>query len=59
MVSATHDVSPPRGPVPDLDLETRRMEIAGVVLLREYALFVAVPVSVLGYLLGRVLGRCS
>jgi Na+/proline symporter len=43
---------------PDLELETRRMEIAGVTLLREYALFVAVPMSALGYLLGRILGRC-
>jgi solute:Na+ symporter, SSS family len=43
---------------PDLDLETRRMDVAGITLLREYALFVAVPVSALGYLLGRVLGRC-
>ncbi|MGH7400781.1 MAG: sodium:solute symporter family protein [Candidatus Rokuibacteriota bacterium] len=42
---------------PDLDLETRRMDIGGVTLLREYALFAAVPVSLLGYLLGRALGR--
>jgi Na+/proline symporter len=42
---------------PDLDLETRRMEIGGLTLLREYALFVAVPVSALGYLLGALLGR--
>ncbi|MGH7396214.1 MAG: hypothetical protein ACRELW_01625, partial [Candidatus Rokuibacteriota bacterium] len=42
---------------PDLDLETRRMDIGGVTLLREYALFAAVPVSALGYLLGRILGR--
>ncbi|HEX9818466.1 MAG TPA: sodium:solute symporter family protein [Methylomirabilota bacterium] len=42
---------------PDLGLETRRMAVGGVTLLREYALFAAVPVSALGYLLGRVLGR--
>jgi solute:Na+ symporter, SSS family len=41
---------------PDLDLETRRMDLAGVTWLREYALFVAVPVSALGYVLGRILG---
>jgi solute:Na+ symporter, SSS family len=43
--------------VPDPDLESRRMEVAGVTLLREYALFAAVPVSALGYLLGLALGR--
>jgi SSS family solute:Na+ symporter len=42
---------------PDLDLETRGMDIGGVTLLREYALFVAVPVSLLGYLAGRAFGR--
>jgi len=42
---------------PDLDLETRRMELAGLTLLREYALFVAVPVSALGWAAGHVLGR--
>jgi hypothetical protein len=42
---------------PDLDLETRRMELAGLTLLREYALFVAVPVSALGWAAGQVLGR--
>jgi SSS family solute:Na+ symporter len=42
---------------PDVDLETRAMEVAGVTLLREYALFVAVPVSAAGYLVGRWLGR--
>jgi Na+/proline symporter len=42
---------------PDLDLETRRMEVGGVAVLREYALFAALPVSALGYVLGRVLGR--
>ena len=42
---------------PDLDLETRRMELGGLTLLREYALFAALPVSALGYTLGRVLGR--
>ena len=41
---------------PDLDLETRRMELAGLTLLREYALFVAVPVSALGWVVGRLLG---
>jgi SSS family solute:Na+ symporter len=42
---------------PDLDLETRRLELAGLTLLREYALFVAVPVSALGWIGGHVLGR--
>lgn len=42
---------------PDLDLETRRMELGGLTLLREYALFTALPVSALGYVLGRVLGH--
>lgn len=42
---------------PDLDLETRRMDLGGLTLLREYALFAALPVSALGYTLGRVLGR--
>jgi hypothetical protein len=44
--------------IPDLDLETRRMDVGDVTLLREYALFAAVPVSALGYLIGRALGRC-
>jgi Na+/proline symporter len=43
---------------PDLDLETRRLQLAGMTLLREYALFAAVPVSALGYVLGGVGGRC-
>jgi SSS family solute:Na+ symporter len=42
---------------PDLDLETRRMDAVGLTLLREYALFAAVPVSALGYAVGGVLGR--
>ncbi|MGH7313359.1 MAG: hypothetical protein ACREJV_09305, partial [Candidatus Rokuibacteriota bacterium] len=42
---------------PELDLETRRMAVGSVTLLREYALFAALPVSALGYLLGRGLGR--
>jgi SSS family solute:Na+ symporter len=42
---------------PDLDLETRRMELGGLTLLREYALFAALPVSAAGYVLGRILGR--
>jgi hypothetical protein len=42
---------------PDLDLETRRMELGGLTLLREYALFAALPVSAAGYVLGRNLGR--
>ena len=45
--------------LPDLDLETHRMQVAGVTLLREYAMFAAVPVSALGFVIGRVLGRCS
>jgi Na+/proline symporter len=42
---------------PDADLETRRLAIAGIDVLREYALFVALPVSALGYALGRLRGR--
>lgn len=38
---------------PDLDLETRRLDVAGLTLLREYALFAALPISALGYLVGR------
>jgi hypothetical protein len=33
------------------------MDLGGLTLLREYALFAALPVSALGYTLGRVLGR--
>ena len=36
--------------------DARRMELAGLTLLREYALFVAVPVSALGWVVGRLLG---
>jgi solute:Na+ symporter, SSS family len=39
------------------DLETRRMEILGLEVLRDYALFFSLPVSALGYLVGAALGR--
>jgi Na+/proline symporter len=45
------------GGVPDAVLETRRLGVAGVDVLREYALFFALPVSALGYLVGTLLGR--
>jgi SSS family solute:Na+ symporter len=43
--------------VPDLDLETRRMQIGDLTLLREYALFAALPVSAIGQVVGCLLGR--
>jgi Na+/proline symporter len=42
--------------VPEPRLETLRLLVGGVDVLREYALFFALPVSVLGYLVGAVLG---
>ena len=45
------------GGTPYADLETRRLTVAGVEVLREYALFVALPVSALGYVAGTFLGR--
>lgn len=42
---------------PYAPLETRRMTVLGLDVLREYALFVAVPVSALGYLVGAAVGR--
>jgi Na+/proline symporter len=38
-------------------LETRRLVVGGWHLLREYALFFALPASALGYLLGAAMGR--
>ena len=45
------------GGTPYADLETRRLTVAGVEILREYALFFALPVSGLGYLAGAMLDR--
>jgi Na+/proline symporter len=45
------------GGTPYAELETRRLTVAGVEILREYALFFALPVSVLGYLAGAMLDR--
>jgi SSS family solute:Na+ symporter len=39
------------------ELETVRLRVAGLEVLREYALFFALPVSGLGYLLGALVGR--
>ncbi|HXH83037.1 MAG TPA: sodium:solute symporter family protein [Candidatus Tectomicrobia bacterium] len=44
--------------VPEPELETRVATVAGVAVLREYALFVALPVSLLGYVVGAWRGRC-
>lgn len=43
--------------VPHEELETRALSVGGLELLREYALFFALPVSALGYLAGATLGR--
>ncbi len=42
---------------PHEELETRALSVGGRQLLREYALFFALPVSALGYLAGATLGR--
>lgn len=42
---------------PYADLETRRLTVAGVEILREYALFFALPASALGFVTGSILGR--
>jgi SSS family solute:Na+ symporter len=42
---------------PDEELETLRLSVGGVEILREYGLYVALPVSALGYAAGAVLGR--
>ncbi len=42
---------------PDAGLETRRLRLYGHDVLREYALFAAVPLSALGYLAGALVGR--
>ncbi|HXG05562.1 MAG TPA: sodium:solute symporter family protein [Candidatus Binatia bacterium] len=42
---------------PHAALETRRLAVGEVEILREYALFFALPVSVLGFLVGSILGR--
>lgn len=39
------------------ELETRAMTVRGFQVLREYALFVALPVSALGYVIGALVGR--
>lgn len=41
---------------PDAALETLRLPVGDFDVLREYALFVALPVSALGYLAGAILG---
>jgi hypothetical protein len=38
-------------------LESRRLVVAGVEVLHEYALFFTLPVSALGYLVGAAVGR--
>ncbi len=43
--------------VPNADLETRSVVVGRVEMLREYALYVALPVSALGFLVGRAFGR--
>ena len=43
--------------VPDADLETRRLTLGGLAIYREYALFFALPVSALGFVLGAIVGR--
>lgn len=43
--------------LPHEELETRALSVGGLQLLREYALFFALPVSALGYLAGATLGR--
>jgi SSS family solute:Na+ symporter len=43
--------------VPYPELETLALRVAGVDVLREYALFFALPVSAAGYLAGAALGR--
>jgi SSS family solute:Na+ symporter len=43
--------------MPDDDLETLRLEVLGLEVLRDYALFFSLPVSALGYLVGALLGR--
>jgi hypothetical protein len=45
------------GGTPYAELETRRLTVAGLEVLREYALFFALPVSALGYVAGTILGR--
>jgi Na+/proline symporter len=42
---------------PYADLETVRLRVAGLEILREHALFFSLPVSGLGYLLGTTFGR--
>jgi SSS family solute:Na+ symporter len=42
---------------PQAELETLSLMVAGVDVLREYALFFALPVSALGFLAGALLGR--
>lgn len=42
---------------PNAELETLALPVAGLEVLREYALFFALPVSGLGYLTGALLGR--
>lgn len=42
---------------PNADLETRTVSLLGWEIHREYALFFAVPVSALGYLVGALAGR--
>ncbi|MGH7277627.1 MAG: sodium:solute symporter family protein, partial [Candidatus Rokuibacteriota bacterium] len=43
--------------VRDAELDTRRMVVFGVEVLREYGLFFALPVSALGYVIGAACGR--
>jgi SSS family solute:Na+ symporter len=45
------------GGTPYAELETRRLTVAGVEVLREYALFFALPVSALGWVTGAILAR--
>lgn len=42
---------------PYADLDTRILRLQGVAIFREYALFFALPVSALGYLVGSAAGR--
>ncbi len=45
------------GGTPHADLDTRRLTAAGVEIFREYALYFALPVSALGFVVGSILGR--
>jgi SSS family solute:Na+ symporter len=42
---------------PYTDLDTRMMPLGGLPVLREYALFFALPISALGYVVGSLAGR--